>query len=63
VPLLAIWGRNDGIFAPAGAEAFRCDLPAARVELVDGGHFLLETALNEVAEAMGEFLAQASPSR
>jgi pimeloyl-ACP methyl ester carboxylesterase len=63
VPLLAIWGRNDGIFAPEGAEAFRRDLPKARVELVDGGHFLLETALNEVAQAMDDFLAQASEGR
>jgi pimeloyl-ACP methyl ester carboxylesterase len=63
VPLLAIWGSNDGIFAPAGATAFRRDLPMARVELVNGGHFLLESALNEVASTMEKFLDEASPGR
>ncbi|MGA7080382.1 MAG: alpha/beta hydrolase [Terriglobales bacterium] len=28
-PLLAIWGKNDPFFIPAGAEAFRKDLPNA----------------------------------
>ena len=40
-PLLAIWGRNDTIFVPAGAEAFKTDLPKATVKFVDGGHFAL----------------------
>lgn len=48
VPVLAVWGRNDEIFGPAGAEAFRRDAPHARIELIDGGHFLLETHLDEV---------------
>lgn len=55
VPVLAIWGRNDEIFGPAGAEAFRRDAPGARVELLDGGHFLLETHLDEVAGAIREW--------
>jgi pimeloyl-ACP methyl ester carboxylesterase len=49
VPVLAVWGRNDEIFAAAGAEAFRRDVPDARIELLDGGHFLLESHLDEVA--------------
>jgi pimeloyl-ACP methyl ester carboxylesterase len=56
VPLLAAWGRNDGIFAPAGAEAFRRDLPQAQIELLDGGHFLLESALDEVVPLILDFL-------
>lgn len=48
VPVLAVWGRNDEIFGPAGAEAFRRDVPGARIELLDGGHFLLESHLDEV---------------
>lgn len=55
VPVLAIWGRNDEIFAAAGAEAFRRDAPGARVELIDAGHFLLETHLDEVAAAIREW--------
>jgi pimeloyl-ACP methyl ester carboxylesterase len=55
-PLLAIWGRNDPFFIPAGAEAFRKDLPNATVELLDTGHFALETHAMEIATAMKAFL-------
>ncbi|MFG2176899.1 alpha/beta fold hydrolase [Streptomyces niveus] len=58
-PLLAVWGKNDEIFGPAGAEAFVADLPDARVHLVDGGHFLLESALDEVAGLIRGFLTKA----
>jgi transposase InsO family protein len=34
-PVLPIWGRNDPFFVPAGAEAFRRDVPAADVRFVD----------------------------
>jgi pimeloyl-ACP methyl ester carboxylesterase len=61
-PLLAIWGKNDPFFLPAGAEAFRRDLPAARVELLDTGHFALETHVVEVADVMKEFLAASRAS-
>jgi pimeloyl-ACP methyl ester carboxylesterase len=60
VPLLAVWGRGDEIFGPAGAEAFATDLPDAEIHLLDGGHFLLETAAGEVAELMRKFLAKHS---
>jgi pimeloyl-ACP methyl ester carboxylesterase len=55
-PFLAIWGKNDPFFLPAGAEAFRRDMPAARVEFLDTGHFALETHVVEIAAAMKEFL-------
>jgi len=57
VPLLAVWGRNDEIFAAAGASAFLRDSPDAQVELVDGGHFLLESHLDEVAGTIRDWLA------
>ncbi|MFI5934646.1 alpha/beta fold hydrolase [Actinoplanes sp. NPDC051494] len=56
VPLLAVWGRGDEIFGPAGARAFAADLPDAEIHLLDGGHFLLETAAAEVAALMRRFL-------
>ncbi len=56
VPVLAIWGRNDEIFAAAGATAFTRDAPDARVELVDGGHFLLESDLDHVADTITDWL-------
>ncbi|MBU7596549.1 alpha/beta hydrolase [Streptomyces sp. P38-E01] len=55
VPVLAVWGRNDEIFGPAGAEAFRRDARDAEVLLLDGGHFLLESHLDEVADAVLRF--------
>ncbi len=55
-PLLAVWGDKDPFFAPAGAEAFRRDLPAAEVRLLDAGHFALETHAAEIAGLMRVFL-------
>jgi pimeloyl-ACP methyl ester carboxylesterase len=56
VPLLAVWGRNDQIFGPDGALAFARDLPQAEINLLDGGHFLLESRLAEVVALIGPFL-------
>jgi len=58
-PLLAVWGRNDPFFLPAGAEAFRRDLPQAEVRFYDTGHFALETHGAEIAVAIRDFLARA----
>jgi pimeloyl-ACP methyl ester carboxylesterase len=55
-PLLAIWGDKDPFFLPPGAEAFKRDNPNARVELLDTGHFALETHADEIATAIREFL-------
>jgi pimeloyl-ACP methyl ester carboxylesterase len=55
--LLAIWGKNDPFFVPAGAEAFRKDLPSAEVQFLDTGHFAVETHVVEIAAAMKDFFA------
>ena len=55
-PLLAAWGRNDPFFLPAGAEAFKRDIPAAVVRFFDTGHFALETHADEIAAAIRDFL-------
>jgi pimeloyl-ACP methyl ester carboxylesterase len=55
-PLLAIWGRNDPFFLPAGAGAFKRDIPGADVRLLDTGHFALETHADEIATAIRGFL-------
>ncbi|HXO62374.1 MAG TPA: alpha/beta hydrolase [Candidatus Acidoferrales bacterium] len=57
-PLLAIWGRNDAFFIPAGAQAYKRDNPNATVQLLDTGHFALETHVEEIAHAMREFLSK-----
>lgn len=55
-PLLATWGKNDPFFLPAGAEAFRRDVPDADIRFYDTGHFALETHGVEIATAIREFL-------
>lgn len=57
-PVLAVWGRNDPFFIPAGAEAFKRDVPSADVRFVESGHFALETHAREIGAAMREFLAK-----
>ncbi|WP_422755555.1 alpha/beta fold hydrolase [Micromonospora sp. WMMD708] len=57
-PLLAVWGEGDEIFGPAGVHAFADDLPDAEVHLLPGGHFLLETAVDEVAQLIRDFRAK-----
>jgi pimeloyl-ACP methyl ester carboxylesterase len=56
-PLLAVWGQNDPFFLPAGAEAFKRDIPDAVVRFFDTGHFALETHAADIAAAIREFLA------
>ena len=60
-PLLAIWGKYDLYFIPAGAEAFRRDNPNTTVQFLDTGHFALETHLEEIALAMRAFLGRLPP--
>jgi pimeloyl-ACP methyl ester carboxylesterase len=57
-PVLAVWGRRDPIFGPDGARAFARDAVDAEIHLLDGGHFLLETAAEEVAGLMRAFLGR-----
>jgi pimeloyl-ACP methyl ester carboxylesterase len=55
-PFLAVWGRNDPFFLPAGAEAFKRDIPSADVRFFDTGHFALETHCAEIAAVIRDFL-------
>ena len=57
IPTLAIWGRNDPFFIPPGAEAFKRDNPDAQVELLDTGHFALETHAAYIGRRIIEVLA------
>jgi len=53
---LAVWGKHDPFFLPAGAQAYQRDIPAAVVRLLDTGHFALETHAQEIAAAIRDFL-------
>ena len=55
-PLLAIWGKHDPFFIPAGAEAFRKDISNAQIQFLDTGHFAIETHAVEIAAAIRNFL-------
>ena len=57
-PALAVWGKGDPIFGPDGARAFAQDVPDAEIHLLDGGHFLLESAGDRVAELIRDFLSR-----
>jgi len=57
-PLLAVWGRNDPFFLPAGAQGFRRDNPEAEIHLLDAGHFALESHASEIAAIIRDFLAR-----
>lgn len=56
--LLAIWGRHDPFFLPAGAQAYKRDIPNAQIRLLETGHFALETHAAEIAEAISTFMEE-----
>jgi len=58
VPVLAVWGQGDPIFGPDGARAFRRDATDAEIHLLDGGHFLLESAGDVAARLIDDFLGR-----
>jgi pimeloyl-ACP methyl ester carboxylesterase len=57
-PFLAVWGKNDPFFLPPGAEAFKRDIPGAKVRFLDTGHFALETHAREIADEIRSFLTR-----
>jgi pimeloyl-ACP methyl ester carboxylesterase len=61
-PTLAVWGKTDPIFLPAGAQAFKRDNPSAQVEFFDTGHFALETHSAEIGAKIVEFLTALEPT-
>jgi pimeloyl-ACP methyl ester carboxylesterase len=54
--LLVIWGRYELSFDPTEPEAYRRDVPNAEVHFVDGGHFALDTAADEIAHLVRGFM-------
>jgi hypothetical protein len=54
--LLVIWGKYELSFDPSEPEAYRRDVSKAEVHLVDGGHFALDTAADQIAPLVGGFV-------
>ena len=60
--LLVIWGKYEASFDPSEPEAYRRDVPQAEIHIVDGGHFALDTAADEIAALLGQFIQEAEMS-
>lgn len=54
--LLMLWGRHDSSFELSEPEAYRRDVPDAEVQILDAGHFALDTSPDEVAYLVSDFL-------
>src|ERR1700727_747621 len=54
--LLVIWGKYESSFDSSEPESYRRDVPNAEVHVVDGGHFALDTAADEIAALVGQFM-------
>lgn len=59
VPTLVIWGKHDPFFIPPGAQAYKRDNANAVVEMLDTGHFALETHVDYIAQRIFEVLGNA----
>ena len=56
--LLVIWGKYELSFDSSEPEAYRRDVPKAEVHIVDGGHFALDTAADQIAQLVGSFMSR-----
>jgi len=54
--LLVIWGKYELSFDPSEPESYRRDVPKAEIHIVDGGHFALDTAADEIARLVAAFV-------
>ena len=54
--LLVIWGKYESSFDPSEPESYRKDVLNAEVHIVDGGHFALDTAADEIADFVKGFV-------
>ncbi len=59
--LLVLWGKYDPSFEPSEPEAYRRDVPQARVHVLAAGHFALDTAADEIAVLVADFVRPTAP--
>ena len=60
-PTLIVWGQNDFIFPPPGAEAYKQDLKTVETHMLPTGHFALETHCEEIADHINRFFTSRHP--
>jgi pimeloyl-ACP methyl ester carboxylesterase len=58
---LIVWGPQDRYMPEMSARAYLRDLPQAELHLLDGGHWLLETNLDEVVTLVRNYLSRVHP--
>jgi pimeloyl-ACP methyl ester carboxylesterase len=54
--LLVLWGKYDLSFELSEPEAHRGDVPKAEVHVLDAGHFALDTAADQIAQLVQDFM-------
>jgi pimeloyl-ACP methyl ester carboxylesterase len=54
--LLVLWGKYESSFDSGEPERYRKDVPNAEVHVLDGGHFALDTAADEIAALVRAFV-------
>lgn len=58
LPALIVWGKHDLAFTVAGAQAFKRDIPDAKIAILDAGHFAMDTRLDEVASLTASYMME-----
>jgi pimeloyl-ACP methyl ester carboxylesterase len=61
--LLVLWGKHDLSFDLSEPEAYRRDVPNAQVHVLDAGHFALDTAADEIAALVRDFMTASGPKK
>jgi pimeloyl-ACP methyl ester carboxylesterase len=54
--LLVIWGKYDPSFDQSEPASYRRDVPTAELHILDAGHFAMDTAADDVARLVRNFL-------
>ena len=58
--LLVLWGKHDLSFELTEPDAYRRDVPGAEIHVLEAGHFALDTASDEIAQLVGDFMQGSS---
>jgi pimeloyl-ACP methyl ester carboxylesterase len=53
---LVLWGKYDPSFDISEPEAYRRDLPNAVIQILEAGHFALDTAADQIAMLIRQFM-------
>lgn len=60
---LVLWGKYDPSFNVSEPEAYRRDLPNASIQILEAGHFALDTAAEQIAMLIRQFVRTAGETK